>query len=240
MWRLSGNTNKNYRMIPVKYAEKSIGNAVEIYLKKPRALKNDGEKIKIGGRTMINEQELLENASSGSRKNYERNCRRKQPSGLINGQKNCAVSGYSIGIAKVSHGGCGPIAVYNALQAAGRGESFPLIVLGFERYALRAGGLLGGDPGKMERFFRECKIAAIRSESYDDFVSVMRAVKVGIICYWTAKPGRSLLHFAAVVNMGEKGYAVCNRYSDRKTPSAVKSIEALCPPERFVNGFFMS
>lgn len=189
---------------------------------------------------MISEQELLERASARGRRNYKANCRRKQPSGLVNGQRSCEVSGFSVGIVKVAHGGCAPIAVYNALLAAGRGESFPLIVMGFERYALRLGGILGGDPDKMENFFNQCKIAAIKSEGYEDFVSVMKAVKVGIICYWTAKPGRSLLHFAAVVNMGEKGYAVCNRFSDRKTPSAVRSIEAFCTEDRFVNGFFLS
>lgn len=189
---------------------------------------------------MISEEELLKKASGRSRKNYEFNRRCKQPRGYINGQGCCAVSQCKMGINKVSRCGCGAIAVYNALLCTGNEESFPLIVMGLERYALRLWGLLGTDPGKMERFFAECKIPAMKAESFGDFVNVMAAVKVGIICYWTAKPYRSMLHFVAVINNGNGGYVACNRYSNRKTAMGIKGIETLCNEERFVCGFFMN
>ncbi|MCM1577417.1 MAG: hypothetical protein NC078_01290 [Ruminococcus sp.] len=188
---------------------------------------------------MLNELELLGDASGRSRKNYEFNRRRKQPERLINGQGNCIVSQCKFGMGKVSMCGCGAIAVYNALLCTGQRESFPLIVLGLENYALRMGGLLGTDPKKIDKFFSECKIPAMKAENFVDFVNVMSAVKVGIVCYWTAKPYFSLLHFAAVVNNGDGSYAVCNRYTNRKTPAAVKKIESLCTEDRYVCGFFM-
>ena len=189
---------------------------------------------------MISEEELLEAASGRSRKNYEFNRRCKQPEGYINGQGSCAVSQCRIGMGKVSGCGCGAIAVYNALLCTGRRESFPLIVLGLEKYALRLGGLLGVNPEKIEKFFDGCKIPAMKAKDFEDFVNVMAAVKVGIVCYWTAKPYRSMLHFAAVVNKGDGSYVVCNRYSNRKTAMAVKGIDALCSEDRFVCGFFMN
>ena len=71
---------------------------------------------------MISEQELLEKASARGRRNYKANCRKKQPSGLVNGQRSCEVSGFSIGVVKVSQGGCGPRRVGAACRGAAGGR----------------------------------------------------------------------------------------------------------------------
>lgn len=188
---------------------------------------------------MITAEELLENAPALAKRNYEKNRRLRKPAGFINGQRNCAVSRHRLGIAKMSFNGCGAIAVFNALTAAGQNPDFCTVSLGIDCYALRLWGIFGTDPKKLEVYFRKCRIAAITAADYNDFVNVMSSVKVGILCYWVAKPGRSLLHYAAVVNTGN-GFDVCNRYSDRRTPSRVRNIGDLCPEASYVCGFFIS
>ncbi|MBQ5333282.1 MAG: hypothetical protein J6K92_08505 [Oscillospiraceae bacterium] len=188
---------------------------------------------------MITAEELLEKAPSLARRNYEKNIRMRKAFGLVNGQGNCAVSRHRLGIAKMSSNGCGAIAVYNALYAAGHNPDFNTISLGIDCFALRLWGVFGTDPDKMEKYFRKCRIAAVKAADYDDFVMVMSAVKVGILCYWVDKPKRSFLHFVAVINNGE-GFDVCNRYSNRKTPSRVRSMGDFCPKECYVCGFYIS
>ena len=188
---------------------------------------------------MITAEELLENAPSLAKRNFEKNQRLRKPVGLINGQRNCAVSSYRLGIRKMSANGCGAIAIYNALLSAGHKPDFAAISLGIDCYALNMWGIFGTDPKKAEELFKKCRIPAVKAKDYDDFVKVMGAVSVGILCYWVAKPRRSLLHYIAVVNNGQ-GYDVCNRYSNRKTPSKVSSIGDFCPKESYVCGFFIS
>lgn len=188
---------------------------------------------------MISADELLENAPRSARQNYEKNSRMRKPAGLINGQRKCAVSDYRLGLCRMSHNGCGAIAIYNALLSAGHKPDISVIALGIECYALRLGGILGTDCRKAEVLFGKCRIPAVKASDYDDFVKVMGAVRVGILCYWVAKPKRSLLHYAAVVNNGS-GFDVCNRFSNRRTPSKVRSIGEFCPKESFVCGFFIS
>ncbi|MCI7768612.1 MAG: hypothetical protein MSJ26_11620 [Oscillospiraceae bacterium] len=187
---------------------------------------------------MVTADELLEKAPSLAKKNYEKNIHMRKAFGLINGQKNCAVSRHKLGIARMSMNGCGAIAIYNALFAAGHNPDFNTISLGIDCYALNTWGIFGTDPNKLEDYFRKCRIAAVKASDYEDFVKVMGAVKVGILCYWVDKPNRSLLHYVTVINNGE-GFDVCNRYSNRKTPSKVRSIDKLCPKECFVCGFYI-
>lgn len=189
---------------------------------------------------MITAEELLKIAPPSAKRNYEHNKKMRAPIGQINGQQSCRVSKYRFGLRKMSSNGCGAIAVFNALLCAGHEPDFHTIALGLEIYALRIKGLLGVNPDKMDRFFKECRIAAIKAQSYDDFLKVMGAVKVGILCYWVAKPKASLLHFVAVINNGDGTYSVCNRYANRKTPSAIPSIEKLCTKEQYVAGFFIN
>ena len=80
----------------------------------------------------------------------------------------------------------------------------------------------------------------MKAADYNDFVNVMNGMKVGIVCYWVAKPRRSLLHFVAVINNGDGTFSVCNRYSNRKKPSVVPSIQKLCSEEQYVTGFFIN
>ncbi|MCM1525371.1 MAG: hypothetical protein NC120_13045 [Ruminococcus sp.] len=189
---------------------------------------------------MISAEELLSVSTSTGRKNYRINSRLKKPAGLINGQRQCAVSNHRLGIRKMSSNGCGPIAVFNAMYSAGLEPDFNAISLGIEKYALGFMGLTGTAPQKMESFMQKCLIPAVKAQSYEDFVNVMGAVRVGIICYWVAKPKRSLLHYAAVINNRNGTYDICNRYSNRKKPSTVGSIKELCPKESYVCGFFIS
>lgn len=188
---------------------------------------------------MMTADELLEKAPSLAKRNYEKNSHMRKPVGLINGQRKCAVSNYRMGLCKMSHNGCGAIAIYNALLSAGHKPDISLIALGIDCYALRLGGIFGTDHRKVEELFKKCRIPAVKASDYDDFVKVMGAVRVGILCYWVAKPRRSLLHYVAVVNNGE-GFDVCNRFSNRRTPSKVRSIGDFCPKESFVCGFFIS
>lgn len=188
---------------------------------------------------MITAEELLKNAPALAKRNFEKNRRLRKPAGLINGQRSCAVSSYRLGICKMSHNGCGAIAIYNALLSAGHKPDISVISLGIDRYALNMWGIFGTDPKKIEGLFEKCRIPAVKAKGYDDFVNVMGAVRVGILCYWVAKPRRSLLHYVAIVNNGQ-GYDVCNRYSNRKTPSKVNSISDFCPKESYVCGFFIS
>lgn len=189
---------------------------------------------------MISAEELLSISTSMGRKNYRINSRQKKPVGLINGQRKCVVSGYRLGLRKMAGNGCAPIAVFNALYCTGIEPDFCAISLGIEKYALSFMGLTGAAPSKMETFMSKCQIPAVKAQGYEDFVNVMGAVRVGILCYWTAKPGRSLLHYAAVINNRNGTYDVCNRYSNRRRPSTVGSIKELCPKESYVCGFFMS
>lgn len=189
---------------------------------------------------MITAEEMLEKASMLAKSNYKRNKKRRLPEGLINGQKECTVAKYNFGIRHMSTNGCGPIAIYNALYHARLAPDFNAIALGLETYSLRAFGIFGVNPEKLDRFFSECRIAAIRAKDYADFVGVMGAVKVGILCYWVADPKISLLHFVTIIRNDDGTYSVCNRYSNRKTPSQIPSIEKLCTEERYVAGYFIS
>lgn len=188
---------------------------------------------------MITAEELLKNAPSLAKRNFEKNRRMRKPVGLINGQRSCAVSSYRLGICKMSHNGCGAIAIYNALLSAGHKPDISVISLGIDCYALNTLGIFGTDTKKVEMLFEKCRIPAVKAKNYEDFVNVMGAVRVGILCYWVAKPRRSLLHYVAVVNNGQ-GYDVCNRFSNRKTPSRVRAIGDFCPKESYVCGFFIS
>lgn len=189
---------------------------------------------------MITADELLKIAPAAGRRNYEKNIRMRKPRGLINGQKNCPVSNHRLGHFKMSFNGCGAIAVYNAMYQAGLEPDFNVISLGIDTYALKMGGLFGTDPKKLEDCLKNCRIAALKADGYADFVSVMKSVRVGILCYWVGKPRLSLLHFAAIINLGDGKYSVCNRYSNRKSPSVINSLEKLCPKECYVCGFFMN
>lgn len=189
---------------------------------------------------MITAEELLNKASASAKRHYKFNTKFRKPAKLINGQGKCEVSKHKFGLCRMSFNGCAPIAVYNALLCARFTPDFNIIAMGLETYSLKAGGLMGVDPEKIEIFFTECRVAAVKSKDYNDFVNVMRAVRTGIICYWVAEPKRSLLHFAAIVRNDDGSFFVCNRYSNRSKPSQVPSIEKLCTEERFVSGYFIS
>ena len=164
----------------------------------------------------------------------------RSPAGYINGQRECAVSRHRLGLRKAASNGCAAIAVYNAMLYAGYSPDYATISLGIEVYALRMGGLLGTHPEKMENYFKNMRIPAIKAADYSDFKRVLDAVNVGIVCYWVAKPKKSLLHFVAITNNKNGTYSVYNRYSNRKKPSVINSIDKLCTEDRFVNGFFLN
>lgn len=189
---------------------------------------------------MIKAEELLKKASPSAKRRYKKNRKIHIPSDSINGQMKCCASKFRLGLFPMSYNGCGAIAVYNALYYLGQSPVLADIALGIEMYALRFWGLLGTDPEKIEKMFKECRIAAIKANDYDDFVKVMSAVKAGIVCYWVNKPKRSSLHFAAIINDNEGKYLVCNRYSNRTKPSVIQSVEKLCSKEQYVAGFFMN
>ncbi len=189
---------------------------------------------------MITADELLKTAPALGRRNYKKNSSRRRPEGIINGQRRCVVSDFRLGLRKVSSNGCGAIAIYNALFSTGQQCDFSTISLGIEKYALRLGGILGTDPKKLENYFKNMKIAAVCASDYEDFVRVMNAVRAGILCYWVAKPGRSLLHYVAIINNRDGTFSVCNRFANRSKPSVIDKIEKLCPKECYKAGFFMN
>ncbi|MBQ7782517.1 MAG: hypothetical protein IJ368_00965 [Oscillospiraceae bacterium] len=189
---------------------------------------------------MISADELLKNASSSAKRNYNFNKRLSKPRDLINGQRVCKISKYKLGIRKVSGNGCGPIAIYNALRIIGQQPDFPTICLAVDKYALRVGGIFGTDPEKLENMFKECRIAAMKAKDYEDFRTVSGVVRASILCYWVGKPKRSLLHFAAIFSNPDGTLSVCNRYSNRTTPSVARNLDRLCPKECYVCGFFLN
>lgn len=189
---------------------------------------------------MISAQELLERSDSSTKKHYNYNNTLKAPSAIINGQRDCIVSKHRYGLCKIASNGCAPIAVFNALFYSGRQPDFNLITLGLENYALRMGGLLGTDPEKLDLFFKRCCIPAIKANGYNDYINVMNSVTSGIMCYWVAKPRRSLLHFVAVINNRDGTFSICNRFSNRRKAFVTDSIEKVCPPDCFVCGYFIN
>ncbi len=188
---------------------------------------------------MISAEQLLKSASPSSASRYKANCKKRSPNNIINGQRECIVSNHRLGLRKMAKNGCGPIAVYNALFFTGQSPDFNTVALGIDMYALRLGGLLGTDEKKLDECFSKCHIAAVRAKDYDDFCRVLPAVRAGLLCYWIAKPKKSLLHFVTVINHNGK-LLVCNRYCNTHKPSPVMSIEKFCSPEQYVSGFFFN
>lgn len=189
---------------------------------------------------MITADELLQSAAGMAKRNYIYNRKLADPVGLINGQGKCSVSDHRLGLRRVKGNGCAAIAVYNALTYCGKNPDFDTICLGLEKYALRMGGILGVHPEKIGIFFEKCRIPAIKAEDHTDFINVMKAMTTGVMCYWVAKPDRSLLHFIAVINNRDGTYSLCNRYSNVGKPYAARSLEKFCTKERFVCGYFIN
>lgn len=185
--------------------------------------------------------DIIGSAKRSALKRYKRNCSLPAiPQGVtINGQGKCCVSGHRLGIMKMSFNGCGPIAIYNAMLLAGHKTDFNLLTLCVDSNALRMGGIFGTDWNKLDKVFSICHIAAIKAADYNDFTKVLPSVSSGIICYWAAKPGRSVQHYAAVAKT-DSGYIVCNRYSNRDKPSKVPNLEKLCTEDRFIAGYFIN
>ncbi|MGN0666280.1 MAG: hypothetical protein ACI4KF_07110 [Huintestinicola sp.] len=184
--------------------------------------------------------ELLADATAAQKKHYEYNKQLLKPKSIINGQKIGPIAEFKFGLAKMGYNGCGPIAVYNALSLSGIKADICDIILALEKQALKLGGILGTDPKKLDKFFSDNRIAALKASDYNDFVNDMNNMHVGILCYWTKKPNRSSMHYITIYRTEDNKFVMCNRFGNRNKQYSADSMEKVCTEEQYICGYFIS
>lgn len=111
---------------------------------------------------------------------------------MITNQNAEGIGNKRLGITTVSHGGCGPIATYNALLTLGDEETFYEVLSYYNESSKRtvAGGLLGTLPHQVAGFFRSRGYRVVMSITYNGIGKSSQTADACIL--WYAYPQKHL------------------------------------------------
>ncbi len=161
--------------------------------------------------------------------NLKKNETVKLPTGMLSGQGLGNLKSMRYGLSTVGSGGCGTLAVYNALQKLGKPEPLPKIISEMELYCCSFFGFLGSFTFMMPFFFRR---RGIRCHLRLSYRKTFRS-RYFIATFWTKRPVFSGAHIVFCENT-ENGIVVYNRYSNRVCEYCYPTPQELVPRKRFM------
>lgn len=167
-------------------------------------------------------------------RNFKKNCQVELPEGFLNGQSMGKLAEMRYGLTSVAHGGCGTLAVYNALVALGRPEPLPKVIRELEIYAETFFAFLGTTPYFLQIYFRRHKVPLHLTLSYKKTF----ASKYAVVAFWTKRPFLSGAHVVFVERLDNGKYRVYNRYSNRDHAYDLDSPEELTTRGRMIAGYY--
>lgn len=118
--------------------------------------------------------------------------------GYINDQEASPVADYRLGFASVAHGGCGPVAIHNALVTLGQNPSFRDVVNyfnGIDMSRLCAFGLLGTLPHEIVSFFEKKGCSVVTTDDLDEIDAHSQTADACILWYWYNNDGNVGAHY---------------------------------------------
>ena len=103
----------------------------------------------------------------------------------ITDQDDDLIKSKRFGITTVSHGGCGPIATYNALISLGKYVSFDEVLAYYNSniFALNLGGLTGTPVDLVAQYFRDNGYSVIVSDDPDEIDVLSMSADASILWY---------------------------------------------------------
>lgn len=166
-------------------------------------------------------------------KNFKQNRTVPIPSGFLNGQSVGNLAPMKYGGTTVDDAGCGPLAVYNAMQYLGKPITLPEVLRELEIYAAPIGGRFGTSGLLMTIFFlrHHIKFRYVRR------IKKIDQSRAGVLLYWTKRPVFSGGHFIFYKKEADGRIAVYNRYSNSGEIHYYRSIGDTIPQKRICMGF---
>ncbi len=142
-------------------------------------------------------------------------------SGFIYNQHYEPYSSMEMGLTTLSHGGCGPIAVYNALKIMGRSDISLQYVINYfeENNGLLLGGFLGSSPYACIDFFEAHGYTVLATKNTMMYDEIAATADACILWCWfdtSSFPGLGA-HFIAFEQKGERGIYY-NAYGNSSGP----------------------
>lgn len=144
--------------------------------------------------------------------------------GYILDQKDPGFAAVKFGRASLAHGGCGAVAVHNALVTIGAASDLQSILDGLQRsHAPLLLGFLGTLPRRLRRYLENLgyrtEIAKNR-ETFDEYARSSRAVILWYTWHTHHRLGIHFFHLKPV----EGGFLAYNLYSGQRAPIFLRSI----------------
>ncbi len=166
-------------------------------------------------------------------KNYKSNCQVEIPEGLLNGQSMGNLGPMKFGSSTIDDAGCGPLAVYNAMQYMRKPVSLPKVIREMEIYAAPLGARFGSSATLMMIFFWRHHVK---------FRPVWRIKKIdqtraGVLLFWTKRPIFSGSHFVFYCKGEDGRMRVYNRYSNSTDVHTYNSIRDMISQKLMFIGF---
>lgn len=152
---------------------------------------------------------------------------------MINGQGIGIVSQMKYGLCRVSHCGCGCIAVYNALRWQGKKLPLSRVISDLEKHRIFF-GILGCNPFALGKALSRYGAAFVRIGRIDD----LRSAEAFIISFCIRKGLFSPVHTVFCERCGQ-GIRVYNRYNSSEKAELYGSAEELIKERRPVTAYIL-
>ena len=134
------------------------------------------------------------------KRNYEhnKNYLPADENGFSNGQGKGEVAKMKYGFYHMAWNGCEMIALYNAAQFIGKGESLADICLEMYPQSSVLCGFFGSNPIVLDRYFRAHDIAFEKTYDYNAFFNALKDVRCGVLSFWNHRRVFGSLHTVMV------------------------------------------
>lgn len=152
---------------------------------------------------------------------------------MINGQGIGIVSQMKYGLCRVSHCGCGSIAVYNALRWQGKKLPLSRVIRDLEKHRIFF-GILGCNPFALGKTLSRYGAAFVRIRRIDD----LHGAEAFIISFCTHKRLFSPVHTVFCERCGQS-IKVYNRYNSSEKAELYCSVEELIDKRRPITAYIL-
>ena len=155
------------------------------------------------------------------KRNYEhnKNYLPADENGFINGQGKGEVAKMKYGFYHMAWNGCEMIALYNAAQFIGKGESLADICLEMYPQSSVLCGFFGSNPIVLDRYFRAHDIAFEKTYDYNAFFNALKDVRCGVLSFWNHRRVFGSLHTVMVRWDSERQQIIeYNKFNSKTVP----------------------
>ena len=169
------------------------------------------------------------------RKNFKANSQIKLPDGYLNGQSMGDLATLKIGGTTINDAGCGPIAVYNAMQYLGKPLPLAQVVKELETYAAPIDAHFGVSGILLMIFFLRHRVRfriARRIKKFDQS-------QAAVLLYWTKRPIFSSGHFVFYRKEEDGRIGIFNRYCNRDQIYYVDSVREIAAQKPIQMGYIL-